>query len=118
MKAVYLVIFHLSEATTIEIGALGEIDFRPGYYIYAGSGHNSVESRLSRHMGSTDSKHWHIDYFSEEAEAVDYFILPEKSSYECVMASILDELGDPVTGFGCSDCKCSSHLFRLLPENF
>lgn len=118
MKGVYLVIFHLSEPENIEVGALGELHFKPGYYIYTGSGRNSVEPRVERHLNSTGNKHWHIDYFSEEAEAVDYLILPEKSAYECVMASVLDEIGDPVINFGCSDCECSSHLFRLRPENF
>lgn len=117
MKGVYLAFFRLRESETIEIGALGEIEFEPGMYIYAGSAQNSVESRLERHFSSPENSFWHIDYFSEEAEAVDYFVLPEGPEYECVMASVLAEVGEPVQDFGCSDCDCDSHLFRI-PSGF
>lgn len=117
MKGVYLAFFRLQEAKTIEIGALGEMEFESGMYVYAGSAQNSVESRLERHFSSPENSFWHIDYFSEEAEAEDYFVLPEVSEYECLMASILEGIGEPVQDFGCSDCDCDSHLFRI-PSGF
>lgn len=117
MKGVYLLFFELSEPKKLQIGALEEIGFDTGTYIYTGSGRNSVEKRIERHFSNPENKFWHIDYFSAEAEPLDYFILPEKSDYECFMAGRLQDWFEPVKGFGSSDCNCDSHLFRI-PENF
>lgn len=113
MEAVYLAFFRLDSREEIETGALGKIEFSPGIYIYTGSAMKSVEKRLERHFSQQENKHWHIDYFSRKAEPLDYFILPESSEFECFLASILSELGEGIEGFGCSDCDCSSHLFRF-----
>lgn len=113
MQGVYLTFFRKHEAEQVEIGALGNFTFQEGLYIYAGSGRNSIEKRVERHFTSQENKFWHIDYFSEAAEPVDYFILPEESSYECRMASILEKFCEPVPEFGSSDCDCESHLFRF-----
>lgn len=113
MKAVYALFVNLEDSRGIEVGALGEIDFEPGMYVYVGSAMNSVEKRLERHFSDTSNKHWHIDYLTAEAEPCDYFVLPEVSSYECILSDIMDELGEPVQNFGASDCDCSSHLYRL-----
>lgn len=119
MKGVYLVFFSLKQGRDIEIGALGDIEFEQGIYVYAGSGRTSVKKRIQRHFSQEVNKFWHIDYFSEVAEPVDYFILPEKSDYECFMASELEEMAEPVEDFGSSDCDCRSHLFRITsPESF
>lgn len=117
MKGVYLAVFRLQDASSIKVGALGEVDFEPGLYVYTGSAQNSLESRLERHFSSPENIFWHIDYFSEKAEAIDYFVLPESSEYECIMAAILGDIGEPVQDFGCSDCDCDSHLFRI-PSGF
>lgn len=113
MKGVYLVFFRLNKKRDIDIGALGAITFPSDLYVYTGSAQRSAEKRIERHFSEPENLHWHIDYFSEEAEAVDYFFLPEDSSYECLMASILEDIGEPVKNFGSSDCDCNSHLFRL-----
>lgn len=117
MKGVYIVLFRLEEPRTLEVGALGEIDFGEGIYVYTGSARNSVESRISRHFEEVEKKFWHIDYFSSRAEVFDYLVLPEVSEYECVMAGILSGFCESVEDFGCSDCGCDSHLFKL-PEGF
>jgi len=113
MKAVYAVVFNLSEQTTVEIGALGEIDFRPGMYVYVGSAMNNVEKRIGRHFSFEKKEHWHIDYFSKAAEPIDYFILPEVSEYECVLADIVSGFAEPVEDFGSSDCRCDAHMFYI-----
>ena len=117
MKGAYTVFFRLEQTRIIEIGALGEIKFESGLYAYTGSGQTNVEKRVKRHLGDSDSLHWHIDYFSRKAEPVDQFIIPGGAHLECRMAEILSELGEPVQSFGCSDCDCNSHLFRF-PEDF
>lgn len=117
MKGVYLAIFHLRKDEEIEIGALGKKKFSEGKYVYVGSARTNVGKRLKRHFTTVENLHWHIDYFSSEAEPLDYFILPEKSEFECKMAEILKDFCSEIGEFGSSDCKCDSHLFRI-PENF
>jgi Uri superfamily endonuclease len=115
VKGVYTVYFQLEEERGIECGALGEISFEPGTYVYTGSAMNSLESRIHRHFHSQENKHWHIDYFSEVAEPESvFFIFTEDSSLECLMADYFAENGESFEGFGASDCSCSSHLFRIL----
>lgn len=113
MKGVYVVLLRLEEDQRIEIGALGEKEFSAGIYAYAGSGRNSVESRIERHRSHPENLHWHIDYLSERAEVYNHLVLPEESRYECVLADILSGMGEPVEGFGSSDCDCPSHLYYL-----
>ena len=117
MKAVYLLFLSLEKSKTIEIGALGEIKFEPGIYVYVGSAMNSVGKRLERHFSSDKKVHWHIDYFTQEAETFDYFILPETSEYEEWLAGQLEDICEPIPGFGSSDSSQGSHLFRI-PEDF
>lgn len=115
VKGVYAVYFKLEKQTEIKCGALGEISFEPGTYVYVGSAMNSLESRIHRHFQSQENKHWHIDYFSEKAipESV-FFLFTEDSSKECMLSKFFAEIGEPVENFGSSDCQCESHLFRLL----
>ncbi|MGA2385727.1 MAG: DUF123 domain-containing protein [Candidatus Bathyarchaeia archaeon] len=61
---------------------------------------------------------WHIDYFlgSEAANVIAVFCSAGLKAKECEIASLLGANAQPIAGFGCSDCKCSSHLFRA--QNF
>lgn len=113
MKAVYMLLLELEEDKEIEIGALGPIKFQEGRYVYVGSAMNSVERRLERHFSDDKKLHWHIDYLTQEARPYDYFVLPETSKYEQIMASIMEDLSEPVPEFGASDSSKNSHLFRL-----
>ena len=113
MKGVYLVFIKVDEDTEIEVGALGTIEFKQGVYVYCGSARNSVEKRLQRHYSSDKNIHWHIDYLTSNFQAVDHFILPEKSDYECILSEIMEDLSSPIDSFGSSDCNCNSHLYHL-----
>lgn len=113
MRGVYTVFFRLEQEACIEVGALGEREFEPGIYVYVGSAMNGVESRIQRHFSDQKKLHWHIDYFSRVANTVDYFILPEKSKYECILAAIVSQFAESIDDFGCSDCDCDSHLFFM-----
>lgn len=113
MKGVYLLFLKLGEQKNIEIGALGEISFEPGIYVYVGSAMNSLEKRLERHFSEVENLHWHIDYLTEEAETFDYFILPETSEYEQWLAEKISEIHEPVLDFGSSDSPKESHLFKI-----
>lgn len=113
MKGVYAAFFFLEKDEKIRIGALGDIGFERGLYVYVGSAMNSLESRLRRHFSSPDNLHWHIDYFSRVAEPVYWIAFPLDSSFECVLSECASDAGEAVSGFGSSDCDCDSHLYRL-----
>ena len=100
----------------IRVGSLGVIRFKRGYYVYVGSGQRYLEKRIQRHKKRVKKVKWHIDYLTTnsgvkvmEAAAYD---LPKK--YECILADMLRSMGfKPVKGFGSTDCKCVSHLYRI-----
>lgn len=98
------------------VGALGEIEFREGYYVYVGSalGPGGL-SRVARHARISKNPgrrpHWHIDYLlrSPSCTLLTAYCFPTTGRAECRLASLLT--GIPVPGFGCSDCRCVSHLY-------
>ena len=99
----------------IKVGALGKIKFTPGVYAYVGSAQKGIKKRVARHLRKEKRKFWHIDYLLEQkdnsVEEIFYQKAPKKK--ECRIAGALSKLGEPIRGFGCSDCSCVSHLFRI-----
>lgn len=110
MKGSYVLIIRNKKDQYIQIGKLGKIFFKNGYYAYVGSALNSLEGRINRHLRENKKFHWHIDYLLSETEIVDVFYKESKIKEECEIAKNFSEL-ESIKGFGCSDCKCKSHLF-------
>jgi Uri superfamily endonuclease len=114
-KGIYCLVFR-NPACTIGIGALGSVAFRKGWHIYVGSALGSGGlARLGRHIGLSRSKDrrpkWHIDYLSVSDQfTLSYTVHTlTEDRLECRLA---ETLGEPsVPAFGCSDCRCLSHLF-------
>jgi len=93
-----------------EIGALGQQKFNKKYAVYNGSAFGSGGlKRVLRHFSTGKKIHWHIDYLLKTGHLKYAFIFPEKD-LECRLTNKIS--GNPIEGFGCSDCKCSSHLFE------
>ena len=111
MKGSYILVIKLKEKKSIQIGKLGKIIFDKGFYVYVGSALNGLEQRINRHLRKNKKKHWHIDYFLEFANIVDIFYKESQTKDECNIAIELDKYLSSIPGFGCSDCKCKSHLF-------
>lgn len=113
LKGTYCLIIHLNQESKIKVGKLGFINFKNGYYVYVGSALNSLESRIRRHLSNDKKLHWHVDYLlkNENAEVVDVVIVISNDRWECIIASEISKNGEGVPKFGCSDCKCQSHLF-------
>ncbi len=114
-RGAYMLLLFLKEAAVIKVGALGEMTFAPGYYLYAGSARAHLKSRVSRHLRKKRKRfHWHIDYlraYAAEAKALPIFT---GQDIECEMAASLQSIGGrPVKNFGASDCSCTSHLFQF-----
>jgi|APHM01.1.fsa_nt_gi Uncharacterized conserved protein len=116
MKGSYTLLIELSETTKIEVGSLGDIEFKSGFYVYNGSafGPGGLK-RVERHREKCEeggSCHWHIDYLLalEQSEIVDVFV-EEGSDHECSLSQELKSSLQSLKSFGCSDCGCGSHLF-------
>lgn len=118
-KGSYCLCISVDGEVAVEVGALGSHVFSPGRYIYVGSAMNGLEARISRHLnmsrGGLRAVHWHVDYLLREAgvrvEAV--YTLSSEERAECSIAAAVSRRGRPVKGFGCSDCRCESHLFKV-----
>ena len=80
--------------------------------IYVGSAMKNLEARISRHMRKRKKKHWHIDYLRDHADEIHALPIRTSKRIECELAEAIASLMRPVhVGFGCSDCKCATHLF-------
>lgn len=124
LKGAYCLCIYIAVDAEIDVGALGRIRFPRGRYIYVGSAMNGLEARVRRHMNTSRgiyrAIHWHIDYLLKEPEVSieSIYIQETDRREECVIASAISELGKPVKGFGCSDCRCFSHLFMVEEFTF
>lgn len=111
----YAVIFHCRSQASTQVGRWGELALRKGYYVYVGSafGPGGVLARVSRHCRREKARRWHIDYLRP-------FVSPRGAWYshaaqrlEHHWAACLAGMpgAAPIAKFGCSDCRCNSHLF-------
>ncbi len=111
-RGVYLLLIKIAGPKAIAAGSLGEISFKEGYYVYAGSAMNSLSKRINRHRRRIKKKRWHIDYLTAEAEVITPIAIITGDDLECELAAAVREISDhQVTGFGSSDCNCPAHLF-------
>lgn len=111
MKGIYTLLIELKKDSKIEVGALREIDFKKGYYVYVGSAQNGIEARVKRHLRDEKRKHWHIDYLLDNSDIDRVFVLDGNKEEECKVAKYLASSLEKIDDFGSSDCNCTSHLF-------
>ena len=114
-KGTYLLRIVLLSDRNLEIGSLGKLHFPVGTYCYAGSAMNGLDQRIGRHLSREKKIRWHIDYLTLSADSVAAYLSESPGEIgECRMAELMKKAGwTPVKGFGCSDCRCQSHLFRV-----
>ena len=113
MKGSYCLIINVEKDTKIKIGKkLGIINFKKGCYVYVGSAMNSIESRVKRHLSDNKKKHWHIDYLllNKNSKIKKIYTKESGEKLECEIAKKIIENEESIADFGCSDCKCHSHL--------
>jgi Uri superfamily endonuclease len=120
MKGVYVLIISMAKNVTLDFGSLGKLDFPKGLYAYVGSAQNGLEKRVERHLGSAKRQFWHIDYLlgNDAAKVLKVFCKEAGKVEECRISDKIDERGIPIRGFGSSDCKCKSHLFKIEDYGF
>ncbi len=110
-KGSYILIIKLAQPCNISVGRLGKISFPAGWYAYVGSAMRGFKARLPHHLSKAKRPHWHIDYLLQEAPIKEIITIESQQNIECKIAGQLMEYFDYTPGFGCSDCRCKSHLF-------
>ena len=112
LKGSYILILEVPGQREMMVGKLGHICFAPGFYAYVGSALNGLEARLYRHLRKEKKLHWHIDYLLHDSASIAAIIVsPGLVKKECLLAQALGRRLLSIRGFGCSDCRCSSHLY-------
>lgn len=117
LKGTYILIISCSKDSTIIIGKHRKVRIcKEGTYIYVGSafGPGGLYRRILRHLKYRDKKKfWHIDYLlnNQTGCSITHIIVIPKIKIEHQLASELyNHVGRGVIGFGCSECKCKTHL--------
>ena len=105
--------FRLKENLTVKVRSGRVFSLKKGVYCYCGSAMGSLEKRVLRHLKREKKRHWHLDFITTDSrfEPVEVWVFREKE-FECSLAESLKG-SEPVVGFGATDCRCESHLFRL-----
>ncbi len=94
-----------------------EFHLRGGYYVYVGSAMNSLEKRVKRHFSKEKRLHWHVDFLLKEAELLRAYLIPSEERLEEKLSLEVAKYGEPVEGFGASDIKVSTNLYRFDEES-
>lgn len=111
----YVLVFVLPKPFDGSIGALGLQHLEPGHYAYVGSARGGLDQRLSRHFLSQKTMRWHIDRLTVHAQQLKAYEFRDGKISECELAYRLmnNDAVPMLKGFGCSDCRCSTHLFSI-----
>ena len=115
MRGIYILLIKINEKIQEKIGSLGRIEFDKGIYAYVGSAQNNLEKRIQRHKVKNKKVRWHIDYLlnHKSVKILKVFYKKAGKEEECKIARKLTKTESMILNFGCSDCKCKSHLFRI-----
>lgn len=113
-----MLLLWLGKSIPIVVGKLGRIDFASGYYAYVGSamGPGGLAARIRHHLRTNKKTHWHMDYLRPAVRIDGLFIATGRSIREHAWALRLAAApvsGRSIDGFGCTDCRCGSHLYQL-----
>jgi Uri superfamily endonuclease len=120
LKGIYALIIRLTNDNIVNVGALGSLSLIKGTYVYVGSAQTNLEQRVKRHLRKEKRLFWHIDYLLDDpaADVVEVLYMQGDKTAECAVANEISKQGEPIEGFGCSDCNCKSHLFRVADCSF
>ena len=113
----YALVIALEVGLRLRAGRLGIHSLIPGYYVYTGSALGGLSGRLRYHLKLKKRLHWHIDYLLREAVIAHIWYALGQRRLECIWNAIVKSLPgaiSSISGFGASDCQCSSHLTYFL----
>jgi len=115
----YLLILNLKREQKINVGRLGKVSFKKGFYIYVGSAMANLSKRMERHRHIRKQHHWHIDELRAVSEFHSILAIRSSARLECEIAEALSKMADwSIPGFGCTDCSCETHLFGMSSDPF
>lgn len=114
-KGIYTIVLRLSRDLVVEVGSLGKVSFRAGWYAYTGSARGAGGlKRVLRHIavmeGKNRTRRWHIDHLLPLVELEEVVATITGEDLECSIARKLGDRLPSVEGFGSTDCSCPSHL--------
>jgi len=114
LKGTYLLFMTFICDKRADVGSLGTVRIDAGEYCYVGSAMNGLRRRIERHLSSEKIMHWHIDRLTVLADRKEAFVSLGPVD-ECELAAMAEREGciPTVKGFGCSDCRCRTHLFTV-----
>ncbi len=115
-KGAYVLVLYSSSNKSVQIGRLGKMKLKPGWYIYTGSafGSGGLAARLKRHLSKQKKIYWHIDYLLQHIKLREIWFTDHFEKLELEWVKILSLLSGnniPMKNFGSSDSKLDSHLF-------
>jgi Uri superfamily endonuclease len=116
VKGVYVLAIKVNKSASVNVGVQRRFSLDKGFYAYVGSAQKCLEKRLMRHFRKAGKKRfWHIDYLlaMDCVSIVKVFYKEAEKREECETAQYFSTVSFPISGFGCSDCRCESHLFRF-----
>jgi Uri superfamily endonuclease len=114
----YALVLSVSVNRRIQVGRLGRLEVAPGFYVYVGSarGPGGVAARVGRHGRRRKVLKWHVDFLREVSSLEDVWFSHSPGATEHEWARAVAEIPGatvPLAGFGSSDCRCPTHLFRF-----
>jgi Uri superfamily endonuclease len=119
----YTLVLRCEVESEVQIGRLGILWVKPGFYVYVGSAHGSggLAARVVRHVKTNKTLHWYVDHLREVTDLAEVWYMADRHRNECRWATVLRKLPGsllPMEQFGASDCSCRSHLFffRAMPS--
>lgn len=101
----------------LRVGALGDIRFPRGVYVYAGGAKAGLEARIERHLDPGDKPRYHVEYLTPAMEftfPIPFPGAPPESA--CELAAHIARVPGalPVLNVGTSECACLTHLYGFL----
>jgi len=119
----YALILSCASNARIQVGRLGTMQVRRGYYVYLGSalGPGGLRARIAHHQKLAARPHWHIDHLRAHTRLHSVWLSYGGIRHEHEWARAMLKVKDasiPVPGYGASDCSCPSHLyfFKRCPQ--
>ncbi len=111
----YLLLMQLPQAQQIEVGRLGTLLLKAGWYLYIGSafGPGGIQARCGHHRKISVRPRWHVDYLRIVAPLREIWFSHDPVRREHQWAELVRErrgMQVPLQGFGSSDCDCETHL--------
>jgi Uri superfamily endonuclease len=114
-RGAYTLVLRLDDDREVHVGSLGTLSFRRGYYSYTGSalgkgGLKRVQRHLQIMRGMKVTRRWHIDWLLPLTSFEEAILSNTSERMECLIAGRIGSRLSPIPGFGCTDCRCPSHL--------